>query len=1345
MGELLPTPPPQRHYLIRHLATACAVGLVLAAPGAAVADDRTFAVPPGSAAQAPKLPEPAPGPVQTARLQAKKTGKPVTVDELTTETSLTVAGPDGKLTATTHLQAARVKKNGTWTAVDATLARNPDGGYSPTATPSGVTLSGGGTGPLATLTDKDGHSFALAFPAKLPAPTVTGSAATYAEVLPGVDLRVDVTTQGAVREVLAVKDASAAANPALKSLKLGTGTTNLTVSADAHGNLTAAAADGKPVFRAPSPLMWDSASDTPAPPTTPTIKAAAAPLTSSTSGPISGGAQAGAGDSESSTDGPGRGAHIKPIAVEATTSALTLTPDADLLGGKDTVWPLYIDPTFQPAPTMGTNHFAQVMQGCPTSPQYDIAQDNGQGVGFQHYRTNCYGMERSYYEFNTSAVAPQMYIDDAKMYFTETYGASWDCGHTAPVALKWMREAIDGGTDWNHQPTVYQDISGQWPKSAYGKCGWQTVTFNVTDALRSVAQAGSKAWTVGLFGDENNSTNNDNFMRFAPNPYLIATYDLPPNTPDSMYTSPQPINPNGYACGGGQPGWIGRTVPLGNGASDITLHAYGSTPMPGTNIVIGFHVWDNMAADANGSPATVTWPASQSINGRGWGDANIGFPVSDGHQYGWNAWATDGLLGSAGTAYCYFNVDLTPPTLAYIAPSTVFPPIGSGIKPTGHAGDQGATIRVTSTDPVPGGCTRGSCLSSGVREFQYNLDDNIPPTGYKAQPVAGVDANGSAYADIPINLNPDQWGTHRLYVRATDNAGNTQPQAATYDFYAPWNPATKVVAGDVNFDGTPDYLVPAADGSLTLLPGNSDFTAQSGTASTKTQSPEQDSWNNYLIAHRGSVSANSVDDLLAYNKSSKQLYIYFNDSTRVPAGTPGHFSDRAGIAQIGNRTDCARGVDGTWNNLTQLTALSATPTSASRPNLITIEAGHLRYYPGTTVGGCLLAQGIELGADNENWSSFTLLSPGIIGNTPALWVRDSVTGAINTFPLPLTDGAPAAKSLHVPAHQALVSAVKNPAGANMCADVDRGLPDNGTTAQLWDCNTTGAQAFTRGIDSTLHVLGKCLDIKDAATGNGSGIQLWDCNNTGAQKWADGPYSGTLQNPQSGRCLAVPEGKNDPGNHLILWDCLDDVSQKWTSPTAQAVLPLGASSAAYPTVDSPGDINGDGNPDLITTDTNGIFTQYLGTAPDAGLPRFGTPRTLPSATPASYNISSAQNPNRCFDNWGAGNGTSLLIYNCWNGTNQKLTFAADGTLRTGGRCVATKDNATANGTAVVILDCTGATGQVWTLRADGTIYSPTANRCIELPGWNDANSTALDIWDCVGNHANQRWTIYPNTA
>ncbi|MFF1902894.1 ricin-type beta-trefoil lectin domain protein [Kitasatospora sp. NPDC058218] len=1311
---------------------------------------------PGQTTRPGALPTPDPGgSVQAGRLRAKITGNPVTIDELTTESSLTVAEPDGRITVTSHLQAARVKKGGAWTPVDAALARNPDGSWSPKATPSGVTLSGGGRRPLTTLTDKDGRSLALSLPFDLPEPVVTGAGARYAAVLPGVDLDVTVSEQGAVREVLIVRDAQAAANPELKALRLGTAATNLTVEVDGMGNLAAKAGDGRAAFIAPTPVMWDSAT-APVAPTGSSAPAAFAPgpalrvtpttaLMSAPDDAAEAAAHSTATDAPtSSSAGPGNGATVRPIAVKAESGAVTLTPDADLLGGDGTTWPLYIDPSWTPTGPMGTNHYAQVMEGCPNAPQFDVPQTNGQGVGYQQYVSNCFGLERSYYEFNTSTMNNRMVVNEAKLHLTETYAANHDCNATATVTAKWMREGIDGSTDWNHQPqNVEQAFSTQTPNSAYGNCGWRQVEFDVAGALRTVAQQQIPRWTIGLFGNESKSSGNLGFMRFNNNPYVQATYDLPPSQPDANYTDPDSQNPNGAACGGGQPGWIGMTTLVGD-KSNITLNAYASTPMPNTNLVVGFHVWDNMTADANGNPADTSWPASQPIGPSAWGRANIGSRVSDGHQYGWNAWATDGLLNGPDSAYCYFNVDQTPPSLAEFEMSTAFPPLSSGLTPTAHAGDQRITLRASSNDPTPGGCTRGSCIKSGVRGFQYALDDNIPPVGAKFL-QAEPDGNGTAVADIPVNLNPDDWGVHTLFVRAIDGAGNTQQEAARYDFYAPWNPATKVIPGDLTSDGTPDFLTPASDGTLTLVPGNSDFTAKPGLASTMDQSPEHDSWNNYLVAHRGSLTEGSQDDLIVYNKGSHKLYGYFNDSTQVPPGIAGHFS-RLAISPIGTSSACAQGIDGTWNHLTQMVATAPNGNVAKRPGLITVENGRLRYYPGTPLGGCLLGTGTDLGTGD--WSGVTLLAPGSVGGTPAMWARDDLTGAIHTYPLSFNaQGVPTA-TIAAPVHRQLASGLPN-----LCADIDHASTANGTAILNWTCNSAaGNQTFTLGTDGSLHVLGKCVDIPFGTQDNDTKVELWDCNNGVNQQWVPGATAGSLRNPSADRCLAVEGGATGEGGYLAIRTCEDVLGQKWDAgiaaerTAAQAVLPLGLSATAFPKIDSPGDVNGDGHPDLFVVAADGTLTANPGVAAVDGLPRFAAPVSLGVPNrPVGYQIRSAYDGGKCVDSMGpVADGRRPVVWDCWAGVSQKFTFVSDGTVRAGSACLTAPESGAGNGSPVAMSECVGARGQQWALRADGTLYSPAADRCLEIPGWATANGTGLGIWSCLGN-SNRHWSLTVNPA
>src|SRR5947208_1568306 len=81
----------------------------------------------------------------------------------------------------------------------------------PAVTTTGLTLSGGGGGPLATMR-ANGRSLSLTAPMTLPAPTLSGSTATYANVLSGVDLVVTVDQQGGFSSVLVVHSAQAAGN-----------------------------------------------------------------------------------------------------------------------------------------------------------------------------------------------------------------------------------------------------------------------------------------------------------------------------------------------------------------------------------------------------------------------------------------------------------------------------------------------------------------------------------------------------------------------------------------------------------------------------------------------------------------------------------------------------------------------------------------------------------------------------------------------------------------------------------------------------------------------------------------------------------------------------------------------------------------------------------------------------------------------------------------------------------------------------------------------------------------------------------------------------------------------------
>ncbi|MBP2328896.1 hypothetical protein JOF56_009281 [Kibdelosporangium banguiense] len=162
---------------------------------------------------------------------ARNTGKQVEVTGQRTETARVFVNPSGTRTLEQYLLPVRARKDNGWVPVDTTLVRGSDGVVAPKATVVGLKLSGGGTGPLVTAS-LQGKEMSLSWPGVLPTPGLAGDTATYAQVLPGVDLRVHVSAAGFAPE-LVVHDAQAAANPVLRGFQFGTSARGLTVRSDA--------------------------------------------------------------------------------------------------------------------------------------------------------------------------------------------------------------------------------------------------------------------------------------------------------------------------------------------------------------------------------------------------------------------------------------------------------------------------------------------------------------------------------------------------------------------------------------------------------------------------------------------------------------------------------------------------------------------------------------------------------------------------------------------------------------------------------------------------------------------------------------------------------------------------------------------------------------------------------------------------------------------------------------------------------------------------------------------------------------------------------------------------------
>lgn len=92
------------------------------------------------------------------------------------------------------------------------------------------------------------------------------------------------------------------------------------------------------------------------------------------------------------------------------------------------------------------------------------------------------------------------------------------------------------------------------------------------------------------------------------------------------------------------------------------------------------------------------------------------------------------------------------------------------------------------------------------------------------------------------------------------------------------------------------------------------------------------------------------------------------------------------------------------------------------------------------------------------------------------------------------------------------------------------------------------------------------------------------------------------------------------------------------------------------------------------------------------------------------------------------------------TAQALTATAESAIHVLGKCVEVPGWNDASGTDVQIHDCHGSGNQQWVLPGDGTVRPAfNMNKCLDLPGWDTNNGTPIHIYDCNGG-TNQQWTL-----
>jgi hypothetical protein len=523
---------------------------------------------------------------------ANETGKPVEILPDRTDYSQTFADPGGGLTL--HEYPAPVftrQADGSWARIDTNLTRRSDGLWAPGAITTGLTITGGGSGALYTLS-QGGESLSVSWPyGPLPAPTVAGSTATYPNVLPGVNLLVSATPTG-VSDVIEVTSALAAANPHLAQIRFGVRASGLALSASASGGVSAANSSGKAVFSAPPAQMWDS------------------------SGPA---AEAGKA-SEPRRLLPGD--HAAVMKLTAAAGSLQLSPAVSVLAGSSTVYPVWIDPTIG---TVSPDSWLDVTKNCQNGTCSVPAGDweptatcpNGANCGIREGASclpdnngSCptgtlYTVVRSYLNFAVpSQIWGAQYVH-ATLFTNETW--VWSCQETTTVNL-YQTNTADKGIDWNHQPTQLglQDTS----KAAYGNsafgCNPHGVSFDASPALADAAR--NKLGTVTLElrapGADESGLNVNSWHRFSTSSketYLTIDYRHAPDQATSpltrgVFDAATDGTRTGCSQSATSPDWINTTTP--------TLQAGFDDPDGG-----------------NGGPVSGEFSLAYSVPGGGGGDS----------------------------------------------------------------------------------------------------------------------------------------------------------------------------------------------------------------------------------------------------------------------------------------------------------------------------------------------------------------------------------------------------------------------------------------------------------------------------------------------------------------------------------------------------------------------------------------------------------------------------------------------------------------------------------------------------------------------------------------------------
>jgi hypothetical protein len=595
--------------------------------------------------------------ISDAVTEAAATGANVEIDSLASASSEVFAAPDGTFVEEIALEPYQAQTDdGTWAEIDNTLVDSGAGAYVPANSDLGIELSAGGTSDLVTITDVHGRTVTYTWHEALPVPTVTGDTAVYAEVLPGVDLKVRATNTGFAK-VFEVKTPEAAASAEVASIELGLVLDGFTAAVGTTGALEISDYEGNVVFGGPTPLMWDS--------TVP---------------------DEGVGDAISDGWSPSTYSMSATVGAAFADGVLTLAPDPAMLADPAAVYPIRIDPEVvkldSSAWAMVSDYSSYRNRSYYNGGSFERDPNGTARLGRAHKADG--SMEQTWrlaFEFNTSKFRGKDIID-ANLRMTMTYSWMRSCdGISATADLHELDAGNLKNWTWNDQGSWGAKIASRDEGIASGCGAPRQLWTDVTDYVQDVANSSDRKIQFGLrSSSESCGDQCPSFRRFGPEKvgdghtgfYLSVKYNTAPNKPGSFTIDGQSCAP-------------GKTVKLGAGTSWTVTAKLSDDEGDNMDGVLSWKdqvsgttkAWNSSGADAS----RATWTVKSS-------DVT-------GQKYTATVAAKDSRATGASAGGCTVLIDTTPPVKPTVV-STDYPADG---KQYGAVGKTGRfTIDSTSTD-----------------------------------------------------------------------------------------------------------------------------------------------------------------------------------------------------------------------------------------------------------------------------------------------------------------------------------------------------------------------------------------------------------------------------------------------------------------------------------------------------------------------------------------------------------------------------------------------------------------------------------------------------------------------